>query len=200
MMWFRGQTPDLLGLLQEQAAKTIEGMEALVGWSRGDARQATAIGDAEHEADDIARRLATELRTSFWSPLDPEDIYELSDRLDVVLNSAKNAVREGDVMKVEPNSVLADMAEDLLEGVRRLSEAFAHMTTDPEQATAEADAAIKCERRVERAYRKAVSQLLEVSEPSEIVIWTEMYRRYAGVGESLVRVAQRVWYAAVKES
>jgi uncharacterized protein Yka (UPF0111/DUF47 family) len=103
-------------------------------------------------------------------------------------------------MRVEPNSVLAEMAESLLEGVRRLNEAFSHMRTDPDRATAEADAAIKCERRVEKVYREAMYQLLEVSDLKEIVIWTEMYRRYAGVGDALVRVAQRVWHAAVKES
>ena len=44
--------------------------------------------------------MLVELRAAFSTPLDPEDIYELSERLDEVLNGAKNTVRESEIMKI----------------------------------------------------------------------------------------------------
>jgi hypothetical protein len=32
--WFLPQTPDVLGMLRAQAAVTIEGVDALVGWAQ----------------------------------------------------------------------------------------------------------------------------------------------------------------------
>ena len=62
-----------------------------------------------------------ELRAAFSTPLDPEDIYELSERLDEVLNGAKNAVRESEVMKIDPDPAMADMVGAPADGRRRTS-------------------------------------------------------------------------------
>lgn len=197
--WFLPHSPDLLGLLVSQADTTIEGMDAFAAWSVGDAGMAQSVRDAEHRADDVRRALQSELRAAFSTPLDAEDIYELSERLDAVLNAAKNAVREADVMRLRPDEALAAMALDLADGTRHLRAAFAALASDAEAATAAADAAIRCERKVERRYRSAMSHLLDIEDLREVIAWREMYRRYARLGESLVRVAERVWYAVVKE-
>ena len=197
--WFLPHTPDVLGLLRRQAEVTIEGMEAFAGWSRGEAGEEEAVGAAEHAADKVKRELHSQLRAAFSTPLDAEDIYELSERLDEILNGAKNAVREASVMGVVPNEALAGMAAILAQGVAHVAEAFAHLPTETDQATKAADAAIKCERGVEHAYRAAMSELLGIEDLREVVTWREMYRRYARIGEALARVAERVWYAVVKE-
>ena len=53
---------------------------------------------AEHEADDRKRDLLVLVRDSFTTPLDPEDLFELSRGIDEVMNGAKNTVREAEVM------------------------------------------------------------------------------------------------------
>src|SRR3954470_24701527 len=67
-------------------------------------------------------------------------------------------------------------------------------------ATDCADAAIKAQRRVERNYRSAMSALLDVSELREVIGRQEAYRRMSRLGDRVHRVAQRVWYAVVKEA
>ena len=197
--WFLPHTPDVLGLLGQQAHVTIDGMEAFVGWSRGEAGREEAVSTAEHAADTVKRELHSQLRAAFSTPLDAEDIYELSERLDEILNGAKNAVREGSVMGIIPNDALAGMAATLAEGVQHLADAFAALPAKADEATKAADAAIKCERAVEHAYRVAMSDLLAVEDLRQVVAWREMYRRYARIGDAIVRVAERVWYAVVKE-
>lgn len=197
--WFLPSTPDVMGLLRSQGKITQRGMGAFVAWSAGDAASEAAVRDAEHEADGVRRELQGALRAAFSTPLDAEDIYELSERLDAVLNAAKNAVREAQVMGITPDATLASMATDAAAGVDHLCDAFALLTTDQAQATVAADRAISCERRVEHTYRTAMSQLLQVADLRQVIAWREMYRRYARLGEGLVRVAERVWYAVVKE-
>jgi uncharacterized protein Yka (UPF0111/DUF47 family) len=198
--WFLPHTPDLIGLLNVQADVTVKGMEAFAAWSAGETAKAEDIRAAEHEADRARRNLLGELRAAFTTPLDPEDIYELSELLDTILNAAKNAVREADLMGLTPDLALAEMASHALDGVRHLSSAFAVLTKDGDKATAEADAAIKCERNIERLYRTAMSKLLDVNDVGRVTAWREMYRRYARLGEALVEVAERVWYSVVKEA
>lgn len=198
--WFLPHTPDLIGLLKAQADVTVRGMDAFAAWSAGDTGKSEELRAAEHEADDARRTLQRELRASFSTPLDPEDIYELSERLDIVLNAAKNAVREAEVMNVTPDASLAEMAAHATDGVRHIANAFAVITKGGDEATTQADAAIKCERQMERLYRAAMSKLRDVSDIGQVTAWREMYRRYARLGEALVFVAERVWYAVVKEA
>jgi uncharacterized protein Yka (UPF0111/DUF47 family) len=198
--WFLPRTPDLLSLLNEQAAVTVSGLDAFAEWSAGTTSAAQAVRDAEHRADDARRKLLEQLRAAFSTPLEPEDIYELSERLDAILNDAKNAVREADVMNMSPDSSMLTMGATLAEGVHHLATAFAALVADNDRATQEADAAIKCQRAIERSYRKAMSDLQAVDDVSEVTGRRELYRRYARLGETLVGVAERVWYAVVKTS
>lgn len=197
---FLPYTPDLLALLLEQSETTCRGIDAFVQWSAGELDQNEAVRQYEHEADDARKRVLKELRAAFSTPLDPEDIYELSERLDEVLNGAKNAVRESEIMKLAPDQPMAEMAGHLQTGVTHLHAAFGALKSDQDRATAEADAAIHCERDLEHCYRLAMSVLTGVDDLKLVTGRRELYRRYSRIGENLVRVAHRVWYSVVKES
>jgi uncharacterized protein Yka (UPF0111/DUF47 family) len=197
--WFLPYTPDLLELLLDQCEITCRGMTAFVQWSGGDAEQGRAVRDCEHEADDARRTLMKELRAAFSTPFDAEDIYELSERLDEVLNGAKNAVRESEITDVLPDPAMEEMAKCLQEGVQHLHDALAALKDDEDRATVAADAAIKCGRGLEHHYRKAMSELLKVDDATLQTGRRELYRRYSRIGEALVRVSHRVWYTVVKE-
>lgn len=203
--WFLPETPDVLGMLRAQTAATIEGLEALVAWAGGDADAAEVVRAREHEADERKRELRKALTEAFTTPLDQEDLYVMSGQLDEVLNGAKNAVRESEVMELPPDIYLHDMSVCLLDGVRLLDEAFERLRPagrrrgPPEPATDKADAAVKAQRQLERVYRSAMSSLLEVDDLREVMGRRELYRRFSRMGEDLEAVADRVWYAYVKE-
>ncbi len=197
--WFLPYTPDLLGLLLRQSEITGDGIDAFVRWSAGDIDQNEVVRRYEHDADEARRKVLEELRTAFSTPLDAEDIYELSERLDEILNGAKNAVRESEVMNVDPDEAMGEMAGHLQTGVRHVHTAFGALTSDPDTATTEADRAIHCERDLERCYRRAMSELTELDDVRIIDGKRELYRRYSRIGDSLVRVGHRVWYSVIKE-
>jgi hypothetical protein len=52
---------------------------------------------------------------------------------------------------------------------------------------------------VEREYRRAMSALLTVNDLAEVMGRRELYRRMSRLGDLVHAVAERVWYAVVKE-
>lgn len=202
--WFLPEDHDVIALLRAQAAVTIEGLEALVGWATdGDEGEAERVRLLEHDADDRKREVRAALTESFTTPLDAEDLYTMSERLDGVMNGAKDAVREAEVMGIPPDDHVREMAELLLEGVRRLDDAFGRLTKRGAKAdgppTEAADAAIKTQRHLERVYRDAASALIDLDDLREVTGRRELYRRLSRVSDDVVGVAERVWYAMVKE-
>ena len=202
--WFLPESPDVLGLLCHQASITQEGMLALCDWANDEPGAAQRVRDCEHRADDDMRELRRLLTIAFTTPIDAEDIYVMSERLDAVLNGAKDTVREAEVMGIEPDEAVAAMAALLGDGVRQLTAAFEglgrnrHGDNDA-TATAAAGAAVKTQRQLERVYRKAASALLTVDDLREVIGRRELYRRFSRVSETLIEAADRVWYATVKE-
>ncbi|MEZ5101386.1 MAG: DUF47 family protein [Thermoleophilia bacterium] len=198
--WFLPEAPDVLGMLRAQVRITVEGLDAFAAWAHGDASQQQVVRDAEHAADAQVRELRRALVTAFATPLEPLDLFELSLRIDTVLNGAKDAVREAEVMGFEPDEAVASMADLLAEGMRHVERAIAALPARTDAATEAADAAVKSMRRVERVYRSAMSALLELDDLREVMARRELYRRVARLAETEVEVGERVWYAVVREA
>ncbi len=198
--WFLPESPDLLGLLARQGQITIEAMDALSAWSRGDQAQGVAVRRLEHLADVASREVLTAVRDAFVTPISPEDIYEISERLDAVLNAGKNLVRESELLGIDPDQPTAEMADLVALGVRDLVRAFPDIAAHPDRATHSADASIRQQRAVEHVYRRAMSALLSIDDIREVAGRRELYRRCARMGDRMEGVAHRVWYAVVKQS
>jgi uncharacterized protein Yka (UPF0111/DUF47 family) len=203
--WFLPESPDVVAMLCLQAVATIQGMDGLVAWAGGDAAAAEVVRDAEHLADDHKRALREALTVAFTTPVDAEDLYVMSERLDAVMNGAKDAVREAEVMAVGPDPAMAQMAALLAEGVRHVGEAFRGLAPERrrpavEAPTAPADRAIRSQRELERVYRAAMSALLDVHDVRDLMGKRELYRRFSRASEDLTEAADRVWYATVKET
>lgn len=200
MRWLFPQTPDVVGTLRRQLAVTIEGLDAFGAWARGDESAALQVRDCEHRADAVKRELHRALREAFVTPLEPEDLFALSRGVDRLINQAKDAVRESEVMACPPDPPLAAMADLTASAARELDAAVEGLTKDGRGTTAAAERAIKAARRIERVYRAAMAELLTVDDLREVMARRELYRRGSRLAESIVEVAERVLYAVVKEA
>jgi uncharacterized protein len=202
--WFLPENPDVLDMLCRQAAVTCEGMVALVDWANAEPDAAERVREFEHRADDAKRELRLALTNAFITPIDAEDLYVMSERLDAVLNGAKDTVRESEVMGIPPDEAVAAMAALLADGATHLAAAFERLDPakrgkDNPSPTEAADAAVKSQRQLERVYRQAASALLTVDDLREVTGRRELYRRFSRISEALIQAADRVWYATVKE-
>lgn len=113
---------------------------------------------------------------------------------------AKDAVRESEVMSCPPDAHVAEIAALLREGVARIDDAVEGLQEHRSDATTSADAAIKSVRHIERVYRQAMAGLLELDDLREVTARRELYRRFSRLGDVLAEVAERVWYAVIKEA
>jgi hypothetical protein len=198
--WFLPEMPDVVGLLRGQLAVTIEAVEAMAAWAEGDTAKAQVVRDAEPRGDAAKWELLDTLRDAFVTPIEPEDLFSLSRGIDWILDYTRDLIEEAEAMEVAPDAGIAEMAAFLREAVHRLDEALALLGKDGDGATEAANAAIKCERRLEHSYYAGAARLLEVPEKRERISLRELYRRCERIGEVVVDVAERVIYAVVKES
>ena len=198
--WFLPETPDLLGLLRRQVTVTLGSLDAFTAWAGGDERAVQAVRDAGPEGDAARRELLTALRAAFVAPLEPEDVFALSRGIDRIQRYARDLVNESQAMATPPDARIAEMATLLGEAVRQIDRAIASLPSDPDDATASADAALTTERRLEHVYYNGMADLLELEDRSERIARRELYRRSARIGEAVVDVAERVVYAIVKQS
>ncbi|MBS1677161.1 MAG: DUF47 family protein [Actinobacteria bacterium] len=198
--WFLPANPDVLALLLAQSGLTTTAMRELAAWAKGEVHDAERLRRLEHEADTCKRNLRRALSEAFTTPLEPEDIFELSVGLDEIVNDAKNLVREAEAMSSPPDEAMVTMAERLAAGTARLDEALrAFAGGDRDAAGAMADRAVKEQRHIQRAYRTAMSALVESGDLREVTARRELYRRLARAGDEVVRVAERIWYSVLKE-
>jgi uncharacterized protein len=201
MPWFLSGEPDVLALLDEQVEATVTGMRAYAAWMRSASDDdAQAVRDAEHAADDARRRMVEGLRRALVTPLEPEDLYTMSERLDAVINGAKNSVRDAQALEWTPDAATAGMADLLVEGTDHVAQAVRCIRDDPTEAGKRADEATHCSRLVEKAYRAAIVSLRDQQQADALSLVTtfEAYRNQLAISDAVVGVAHRIWYSVLK--
>jgi uncharacterized protein Yka (UPF0111/DUF47 family) len=198
--WFLPETPDVLRLLRDQVAITIEGMDAFARWADGDAEAAAVVAEAERRGDTAKRELLVALRAAFVLPLEPEDLFALSRGVDRILSSAQEVVAESALLACPPDPELAGMARLLGGAVRHIDDAVARLAGDGDAATVAADAALAQQRALADAYQRGMAALLQVDERGARIAGRELYRRCMRIGDFVVDVAERIIYAVVKQS
>jgi predicted phosphate transport protein (TIGR00153 family) len=162
--YFKKRESIFIKLIHDQAAFTLEGLEALKVYMGGDTSAAERLTKAEKEADEARRILIAELNKTFITPFDREDIFELSRSIDDVLDYAYSTVTEMEVLKVRPTTFMLDIASLLRDAANELLLAVDRLEHHPEVANEHAQRAKSLENRVEGVYREALADLFSGAE------------------------------------
>ena len=198
--WFLPETPDVLGLLGQQIEVTIAGMDAFARLAAGEAAAQAEVRTYEHRADERKPELHRTLRTAFITPLEPEDLFALSRGSTGSSTRRRTPCASRRSWIALRTSRLRRWPFSWRPAVRELDTAVATLAPGVPGTTASADRAVKAARRIERVYRTAMGELLRVDDLREVMARRELYRRGSRIGEHVVDVAERVLYAAVKET
>jgi uncharacterized protein Yka (UPF0111/DUF47 family) len=197
--WFSSHYPDVLGLLRRHAEITRDGLDALARWSATAADDdAQAVRDAEHDADEVRRELLEALTTALTTPIEQEHAYALSERIDEVMDSAKDTVRIAGALRWSPDDHAAAMAGCAAESAAHLVDAIGKLGDRHTRPGDDVELAIKAARRVEHALLAGLAALEPDADPFARSATLEVYRRYSALGQALVRVADRTWYTVLK--
>ncbi len=177
-----------LKLIHDQAALTLEGLEALKAYLDSQTPEAAALLNAkEKDADEARRILIDELNKTFVTPFDREDIFSLSRTIDDVLDYAYSTLTEMQILKVEPTSYMVRMASLLRDAAYEISMAVDRLQDHPAVANDHAQRAKALENRVEDVYREAIADLFSGAEDIAHVVkmlkLREVYRHMSNAAD-----------------
>lgn len=168
-------------LLAKQCEITKRGMEALY-------KYCSSVGEENHDAygdevikiedeGDMARRiLIDELNRTFITPMERNDIFDLSRQLDEILDYAKTAVDEMRLFKISPNSDMVRLVGILYEITEHIQKAVASMEKHKAIAKDEAIKVKSLENKMGANYYKALAKLFDSDDVSAIFKYREVYR------------------------
>jgi len=152
--------PDFYSLLNEQCDLVVEAMEVFVQFmEKGDKALARQVRALEKRGDELKARNTDILSKSFSTPMDREDIYRAITTIDHIVNYAKTTTREIEVLKVEPDKYMLELAVLLKEGAYALQRGYGKLSESPQLAEEDSQAARKAERSSEKVYRRALGEL-----------------------------------------
>ena len=171
-------------ILSRQASKTLEGLEALWNYAEnGTKENANLVKNVEREADEIRRILVEELDQTFVTPLDREDIYNLSRAIDDVVDYANTTVDEMEVYEVKGDEHIKEMVDILRKAARELNDAVKILKEYPKIALEHAVKAKSYENQMEKAYHLALADLFKGTDTVYMLKMREIYRHLSNAAD-----------------
>lgn len=161
--WFKRKPDKFMQLLLDQTDMMVKGLDLLNNYLKKPNRSAAKeLIVLQKGAGELRQILVEELFRTFITPIDREDIYNLSREVDEVLDYACTTVDEMLILEVEPTSYMRQMAGLLLEASEELKFALErlmdnHLTV----ANDHAQRAKGMENQVEAVYREALANLFK---------------------------------------
>jgi len=163
MGWFDGGLTGknkFLAMLIVQAAKTVEGIRYLESTLEDVSPDAVDGSRAlAEEAAELRRVLIDELHKTFVTPLDREDIFNLSHCYEDMVRYAETTIEEMSILKVGADDYIRRKVALVSEQARQLELAILRLAENPRVAGDHAREVRQLEREVERLYRAAIKDL-----------------------------------------
>ncbi len=196
--WFLPETHDVLGTLTAQLGVVETVVGVLPAWCAGTGGehivvQLRSLLATEHE---VRRRLQTQVRSSFSTPLAAEDLFELGERLGAVAERAYGLAREAELSRTAPDQRLSGQVEVIVAAMTPLGAAIRALPGG--SAATLADEALEQLVRAEHAYREAIADLEAETDLRRELRRREQYRRSELLAEAIQHLARRTWYAVYK--
>jgi len=128
--WIIPQEKKFFDMLNEQAAKIKEGTAIFNGLVASDLQnieqKRAALKRIEHEADNIVHNIYYHLNKTFITPIDREDISELTNCLDDIIDITNSAANRIYLYKIEkPSGQMKLLSKTLLDAVEQVASALA---------------------------------------------------------------------------
>jgi predicted phosphate transport protein (TIGR00153 family) len=185
---FKRRQNTFLKLLHDQAASTLDGLEALLAYIKNPGSEMAAqLRTKEKEADEFRRILIFELNKTFITPIDREDIFSLSRTIDDVLDYAYSTVTEIELLRVKPTPFMEQIAALLRDAGAEILLAVDRLQDHPGVASEHAQRAKALENKIEGIYREALAELFsgaeDIKHVMKILKMREVYRHLSNAAD-----------------
>jgi predicted phosphate transport protein (TIGR00153 family) len=197
----------LYELLERQANVAVKSAEAFLDMCRdfGDLARHTAILEAlEHEGDTATHELQNSIAGTFITPLDKEDLRELSQALDDITDLIEAAAARAELYGLTAARPDVEHHAELLVKLTRLTEdavsALRHGFRKPGGLQEVLKEIHTVENECDRAFRLALKTLFDEPgiDPLHVIKWKELYDRIETASDKCEQVAAIVGTIIVK--
>ncbi|MDR3217115.1 MAG: DUF47 family protein [Clostridiaceae bacterium] len=141
-----------------------------------DDKTAEEIISLEDDADMVRHIMIDEINRTFITPLNREDLFNLSRLLDDIIDYAKTSVDEIRLFKLSPNQDMKDMTQLLYEMASHIKKAVQNMEHYRNIAESEAFHVKRMENEVGKRSYSALATLFEHEDFRTIFKYREIYR------------------------
>ena len=184
-------------------AKNVEKAAVILSEALGDLENKTShvarVEELEHKGDEIVHRLIEELNNSFITPIDREDIFSITKRMDDILDSIESTMHRFTMFNINESKVGANVLGSLIVDASRelvsLMEEFKHMKKKNKEITERVISINKIENKGDIFYRQMISELFDEDGKTpvlDIIKWREIYKFLEATLDSCEAVANIV--------
>ena len=201
---FKSKKEDsFINLLIRQAEVTVEGIQLLQECiQQPDEEAIEKMRTKEYEADEIRRILIDELHNTFITPIDREDIFNLSLNIDEMIDYALTTIQEMNLLDVDADEHLEQMVTLVRKEAEELAMAMHRISANPRVAGDHAQRAKKMENEVEKIYRLAIADLFTKAKDFKPLMAMlrrrEVYRHVANMSDRANDAANVVGMVVMK--
>jgi len=195
-------------LLEAQARVAVRAAQEFHSLSRDFthlADKAAVMEEIEHEGDRLTHELQDKVASTFITPIDKEDLRDLSQSLDDIVDMIEAAAARAYIYKLtEPRADLADLTELLVKATEVTASAIAELQLGfhRESIREKLKEIHTLENASDQAFRTSLSRLFE--EPGidalYVMKWKEMYDRIEMAVDKCEDIAKTIGTMLVKYS
>ena len=191
MTWFDGmldRNNSFIAALIEQSERSGRAVRYLE--TQMDVIDAAVVEELRTQANaagELRRVLIDDLHQTFITPLDREDIFNLSYCSNDVVTYALTTAEEMNVLEVAADSPIRQMLALVRQEAQELELALMRLPENPRLAGTHANEVRRLEQEVERIYRQAVKELFahadQTSSLSAMLYRREVYRHISNMSD-----------------
>jgi uncharacterized protein Yka (UPF0111/DUF47 family) len=180
LSWVRANDVEIMTVLQNQANNLVNAskilLELIGNYSTLNEKNAI-LKNLEHEGDQLTHRLFTIIDRTFITPLDKEDISELTSAIDQVLDGTYGASDRLVLLKIQrPSQYMQEFANLLLTACQEIYKGVVELHKGKRESLLEHSKAISnCEHEGDNIYRLAIANLFDTDDAIEIIKLKEIY-------------------------
>ena len=180
LSWVRANDVEIMTVLQNQANNLVNASKVLFeiigNYSTLNEKNAI-LKNLEHEGDQLTHRLFTIIDRTFITPLDKEDISELTSAIDQVLDGTYGASDRLVLLKIQrPSQYMQEFTDLLLTACQEIYKGVVELHKGKRESLLEHSKAISnCEHEGDNIYRLAIANLFDTNDAIEIIKLKEVY-------------------------
>ena len=203
LSWVRANDNEIMTLLEDQATNLVKATsvlaESISNYSTLKEKN-SILKDLEHEGDQFTHKLFTIIDKTFITPLDKEDISELTSTIDQVLDATYGTSDRLVLFKIQkPSRYMQELADLLLTASQEIHRAVTQLHKVKHQNLIDYCKGISnCEHEGDKVYRNAIAELFETNDAVEIIKCKEVYETLEGALDRSRDVADVIEDIALK--